>query len=68
MCILVPAPLFLYLVLYSHQFSAVKYIFGKFSIIIKQIGAGTAPSNGAFWDEFSEQHQHQDTNALNAYF
>ena len=26
---------------------------------IKEIGAGTTPSNGAFLDEFSEQIQHQ---------
>ena len=31
----------------------------KFSIIIFKIGAAvTATSNGAIWDEFSEQHKH----------
>ena len=30
-------------------------------ILIKEIGAGTAPSNRAIWDEFSEQHQQQST-------
>ena len=34
LCVLVPAPLFLYMVLYLHQFSAVVYI--------KKIGTETA--------------------------
>ena len=25
-------------------------------LFIKEVGAGTAPSTGAFWDDFSEQH------------
>ena len=32
----------------------------SFSIIINKICAGTAPSNGAILDEFSEQHQPQN--------
>ena len=58
---------------YLHQYSAVtqimqflvlfetylKYNWCKFSIIIKNIGAGTASNKGAIWDEFSEQSQHQ---------
>ena len=27
--------------------------------MIKKIGAGFAPSNGAIWDEYNEPHQHQ---------
>jgi hypothetical protein len=34
---------------------------GAFSIISKQIGAGTAPFNDSITDEFNEQHQHQST-------
>jgi hypothetical protein len=32
------------------------YIWCKVRIIIQTVEAGTAPSNGAIWDEFSEQH------------
>ena len=28
---------------------------------MKEIGAGTAPSNGAIWDEFCEQNQNKST-------
>ena len=35
------------------------YLWRKFSLIIRKVDAGTAPSNGANWDEFSETHQHQ---------
>ena len=31
----------------------------KISLQIKKIDGGTATSNGAIWEEFSEQHQHQ---------
>ena len=51
---------------YLHQFLAVVQkmdFFGgvcdKFSNIIERIGARTAPSYDAIWDEISEQHQHQ---------
>ena len=30
-------------------------------IIIKEIAAGTAPSNGAIWGKFREQQKHQST-------
>ena len=35
------------------------YIWFEFSIVIQQIDAIAAPSKGAIWDEFSEQHQNQ---------
>ena len=35
------------------------YIWCKFSIISQKINAGTAPSNGAMWDEINEQHDHR---------
>ena len=35
------------------------YICWKFRIKIKKIVALATPSNGAIWDELSEQHQHQ---------
>ena len=35
------------------------YIWCKFIIIVEKIDAGSAPSKGAIWDKFSEQHQHQ---------
>ena len=44
LCILVPASLFLFLVPYLHQFSAVEYIGAD-------IGAKTHPSNGAIFNE-----------------
>ena len=34
-------------------------IFGHYSKIINKIDDETAPSYGAIWDEFIEQHQHQ---------
>ena len=76
MCILVPTPLFLYLVPYLYQFSAVKYIseifvvvaiLDKCSIIIRNNGARTACSYGAVWEKFNEQHQLQST-IFNAQF
>ena len=30
-------------------------------IFIQEINAGTALSNDAIWDKFSDQHQHQNT-------
>ena len=42
------------------------HIWCKFNIIIKYIYARTAPSNGAIWDEFSDQHQHQKSTIYNA--
>ena len=30
------------------------YIWCKINIMIEEIGAGTAPFNGAIWEEFSE--------------
>ena len=61
MCILVPALLWHlictnFLVLFR---TYLYYILCKFSIIIKRIDDGTAPSKYAIWDEFNEQHQHQ---------
>ena len=46
---------------YLHQFSAknLHYIWSKFSIILKQINAGTPLSKGSILDEISEQHQNQ---------
>ena len=38
-----------------HRFSAVEYISAD------NMDAGTASSNGAIWDEFSEQKKHQST-------
>ena len=35
------------------------YIWLNFSIIVFKNYAGTAPSKGAIWDKFSEQHYHQ---------
>ena len=69
-----PAPFFLYLVSYLHQ---LKYISGEielfrgiwdklllYLVLIylqnSKISAETAPCT-AIWDEFSEQHQHQNT-------
>ena len=70
LCILVPASLFLYQVIYLHQISAVEnlcadwcylwkfhFIWCKFSII--KTGAGTTPFTVANWDECMEKHQHQ---------
>ena len=57
LCVLMPAPFFLHLVPYLHQYTTVEYtyksreytfmvLFGsKFSIIISKIGLGSAPSN-----------------------
>ena len=39
-----------------HKLSAVEYICINHNLI--------APSNGAIWNEFSEQHQHQTTISL----
>ena len=36
-----------------------KFVLFVAQIIIRKVDAGTAPSNGAIWDEFSEKHQHQ---------
>ena len=62
LCILVPASLFLYLVPYLYQFSALEYISAenakkmhfiesKFCITMKQIGARNALSDGGIFDE-----------------
>ena len=60
MCILATAPLFLYLVPYVQQFSAVDYKNVPFENlhVIKRFGTETKPCNGAIWNEFSE---HQST-------
>ena len=33
----------------------------QFSATVQEIDAGTAASKDAIWDEFREQHQHQNT-------
>ena len=70
-----PAPLFLYLVPYLHQFSTVNAeneVLFSGNLVQNYIifVAGTAPSIGAIWDEFSKQHQYQSTifNAQFAHF
>ena len=35
-------------------------IWDKYALHLVQISAGIEPFNGAFRDEFSEQHQHQN--------
>ena len=41
---------------YLHQFSALVHKMHQ----NLNIYAGTAPSEGAIWERFSEQHQHQN--------
>ena len=36
--------------------------------MIKRIGAGTALSKDAIWEEFSERYQHQKSTEFNAEF
>ena len=42
---------------YDIQIQEMYFFWYKFNIIIFQIGAVTVTSNGAIWDEFSEQHK-----------
>ena len=56
LCILMLAPLFLHLVPYLHQFSTVQNHHHNPNFF-----AGTAPFDGAIWDEFNEQQQYYST-------
>ena len=67
MCILVPAPLFLYLVPYLNQFSAVEFISAKRAVnLLNNLNnvAVTTPSNSSIWNEFSEQLKHLITKVM----
>ena len=63
------APLFLFLVPYLNQFfavehlSAVKYIILGANLVLslKKLVPELHILNGAIWNEFSGQHQHQST-------
>ena len=57
-CIFVPAPLWYTMAPYFLH-AVVKKIWCQFSMIIKNIDAGAAPSNDAILDEFTEQSRHQ---------
>ena len=71
LCTLVPANLW-YLIstnflhwhknsLFGYYLEQICFILCKFIIMIKIFFAETAPSNGAIWDEFTDQHQHKST-------